>query len=383
MDCQCCPPLPLCFHPDSTLHHPQLARLDGGRELTQRRSRWCAALRSLYGQLRTCRCDFFYLLHPDGFTALFAAPGVRVDGACAGSGGCAWVTPTTRGFRQRMRRFGVEFTTPLAPGVDAGASDAMEEELAEFERCNPGSTRGLYAPSRLGATNGGGAPGGGMVDNTPRSVCLCAGTLAVHALFNFLHGYVSPDATKDVPTLVAPVPFLGCALTQLSLVVGTTTRDQAADVAHLGAQKPQGSQVVAATATAATTRQLVHTATVTCPGSLPGIAPWHVARLLALFRDTQRGAFSCRLETQPSTAAFNLAASQPPVVPESQEEDNLCGGAATSTAPRGAYGTGGERDAARGAQALGWPDSVCDALHCADGQFTVPDATGPVPRGAR
>ena len=350
----------------------QLARLDGGRELTQRRSRWCAALCSLYGQLRTCRCDYFYILHPDGFTALFAAPGVRMDGALPGGGGCAWVTPTTRGFRQRMRRYGVDFTSPLAPDADAGASDALEEELAEFERHNPGSTRGLYAPSRLGATNAGGA-GGGMVDGTPRSVCVCAGTAAVHALFNFLHGYTSPDAAKDVPVLLAPVPFFGCAIMQLGLVVGTTTRDVAADVTQLGSQRPAASQPAAATG--ACTRVLVHTATVTCPGSMPGIAPWHLARLLALFRDTQQGAFSSRLETAPSTAAFNLAASQPAAV--ATETPDEFGAAVTCTVPRGAYGTAQERDAARGSQALGWPDSVCDALHCVDGQFTVPDALGP------
>jgi hypothetical protein len=33
-----------------------MAKLDGGRELTRRRERWSAALRSLYYQLRTGRC---------------------------------------------------------------------------------------------------------------------------------------------------------------------------------------------------------------------------------------------------------------------------------------------------------------------------------------
>ncbi len=39
-----------------------MAKLDNGRELTRRRERWTAALRSLYYQLRTGRCVFGHTL---------------------------------------------------------------------------------------------------------------------------------------------------------------------------------------------------------------------------------------------------------------------------------------------------------------------------------
>ena len=353
--------------------------------------RWSAALRCLYSQLRTCRCDMFYLVHPDGFTALFTAPGVRVDGApTAGPGGCAWVTPTTRGLRQRMRRFGVQFTTPLAPDVDAGGTDSIEEELAEFERHNPGSTRGLYAPSRLpGGAGGGNTRGGataagtagGLVDGTPRSVCVCAGTGPVHALFNFLHGHLPTDSSRDVPTLMAGVPFTWSSIIQLNMAVGTTTRQQS-----------NGDVLGSAPVTnAGATMHRVHTATVTCslPGGgawagstspSPGIAPWNIHRLLALFNESQDGAFSVRLDTFAPTAAFNLSASQPVcAVPRGgDDEDEADDGISNNlNAPKGAYGTPEERLAVRGASALGWPDAVCDALQCTGGVFTIPEAVKP------
>ena len=176
------------------------------------------------------------------------------------------------------------FSTPLAPDADAGATEALEE-LAEYERHNPGSTRGAFQ----------GAAGAVGVDGTPRSSTVVCGCESLQALYNFLYDFRLADSSRDVPALLAGAPFAHCALRQLQLATGTRTREQAAAQQALSQSQ----------ATTSARRERVHAATLS--GGV--VAPWHVSRLLELFRATQEGDFTLRLDTLPPTAAFTASAS--------------------------------------------------------------------------
>jgi hypothetical protein len=340
-----------------------MARLDGGRELTRRRARWAAALRSLYFSLRTGRCDCFYVLVPDAFAVLFCAPGVR---GAPPDAPAALLSPSSRGLRARLAAAGVRCDMPLAPDADAGAEDALEE-LAEFERANPGSTR-VFAP----------AHGGARVDGTPASCLVAAGTLRVHALFNFLHNFKQADSAKDVPMLLAGVPFEGACLQPLRLAAAAATRLEPA--ASLGGGKggeagERGGGGGGGGAATSSRRERVYTATVRSAASGVPLGPWNLARLCEVLRGSQDGEFTARFDAHPLTAAFNLAlplaaAADAGAAGADDGAGAAAGGAGAAVPPRGAYGSAAERAAAR--EALGWPDDAMAAVACANGIFTLP-----------
>ena len=322
-----------------------MAKLDGGREVSRRRERWAAALRSLYFQLRTGRCDCFYVVAADAFSVLFCAPGVRdapVDAPAA------VLSPSTRGLRMRLAAAGVQFAMPLAPDADAGAEGALAD-LREYERANPGTTR-LYAAASAGAAG---------VDGTPASALLVRGTVEVHALLNFLHNYKAPDSARDVPMLLAGVPFEHAAVQPLQLVAGARQRMEGRGVtAALGGGDPS------AAAATSSRRERIYVATVRA--ATPGVplGPWNVARLCDVLRGSQDGEFSARFDTAALTPAFNLVLNPPPST----------GGGTRAEAPppaaKGRYVSDDERAAAR--QPLGWRDEVMTAVACADGAFYRP-----------
>ena len=285
------------------------------------------------------------MLLPDVFSVLFCAPGVRGAPLDAGM---AILTPSTRGLRQRLRSYGVAFNTPLAPDADAGATEALEE-LAEYERHNPGSTRGAVQ----------GAAGAVGVDGTPRSSTVVCGCESLQALYNFLYDFRLADSSRDVPALLAGAPFAHCALRQLQLATGTRTREQAAAQQALSQSQ----------ATTSARRERVHAAILS--GGV--VAPWHVSRLLELFRDTQEGDFTLRLDTLPPTAAFNLAAAEEAARAlhscAAADDDDVAARVRVECAPRGAFGSAEERAAARGPH--GWADCVAEGLQCVEGAFST------------
>jgi len=328
-----------------------MAKVDGGREVSRRRERWSAALRSLYFQLRTGRCDCFYLVAHDVFSVLFCAPGVRDAPPDAPA---AVLSPSTRGLRMRLAAAGVAFAMPLAPDADLGAEGALAE-LREYERANPGSTR-LYAASNSGAAG---------VDGTPQSALSVRGALAVHALLNWLHNYKAPDSARDVPLLLAGAPFEHAALQPLRVTAGTRQRTEGrATTAGLGG--PGGGGEGAATSNR---RELVYAATVRCATAGVPLGPWNVARLCDVLRGSQDGEFSARFDALALTPAFNLALAAP--AKGGPDGD----GRAPAPAPpacKGRYASEEERAQAR--LPLGWPDEVMGAVGCRDGAFYRPPA---------
>ena len=323
-----------------------MAKLDGGREVSRRRERWAAALRSLYFQLRTGRCDCFYVVAPDAFSVLFCAPGVRDAPADAPA---AVLSPSTRGLRMRLLVAGVQFAMPLAPDADAGAEGALAE-LREYERANPGSTR-LYAAASAGAAG---------VDGTPASALLVRGAMEVHSLLNFLHNYKAPDSARDVPMLLAGVPFEHAAVQPLQLVAGARQRMEGRGVA--AALGGGGGDPSAAAATSSR-RERIYVATVRA--ATPGVplGPWNLARLCDVLRGSQDGEFSARFDTTPLTSAFNLVLTSAVSGAGMRAE-------APPPAAKGRYVSDDERAAAR--QPLGWRDEVMMAVACRDGAFYRP-----------
>jgi hypothetical protein len=275
----------------------------------------------------------------DAFSVLFCAPGVR-DAPADAPG--AVLSPSTRGLRMRLVAAGVAFCMPLAPDADAGAEGALEE-LREFEKANPGSTR-LYAAAASGAAG---------VDGTPASAVVVRGTLPVHALLNFLHNYRAPDSARDVSLLLAGAPFEHAAVQPLRLAAAARQRVEGRGVVSaLGADGAATSH----------RRELVYAATVR--SATPGVplGPWNIARLCEVLRGSQDGEFSARFDALPHTPAFNLVL-QPPKAPGLRAEP-------PAPAAKGRYVSEDERCAAR--LPLGWPDELMSAVACRDGAFYRP-----------
>jgi hypothetical protein len=323
------------------------------------------------------------VLAADAFAVLFCAPGVR---GAAADAPAAMLSPSTRGLRGRLAAAGVAFAMPLAPDADAGAHGALAElqECAaalrlrwhnstqradaatprrRYERANPGSTR-IYAPTHAAAAG---------VDGTPASALVVSGTLAVHALFNFLHNFKAADSSRDVPLLLAGAPFEGASIAPLRLAAGA--RQRLEPVATVGARGAAPGAAAAGAATS-TRREMVFTASVrAASGSIP-LGPWNIARLCEVLRGSQDGEFGARFDALPLTHAFNLA------LPLDDTRDGAGGaaggaGGATSAAlppppppPKGGYASEAEREAARAP--LGWVDDVMAAVVCQDGMFSLP-----------
>ena len=199
------------------------------------------------------------------------------------------------------------------------------------------------------------------MDGTPASALLVRGAMEVHSLLNFLHNYKAPDSARDVPMLLAGVPFEHAALQPLQLVAGARQRMEGRGVA--AALGGGGGDTSAAAATSSR-RERIYVATVRA--ATPGVplGPWNLARLCDVLRGSQDGEFSARFDTLPHTPAFNLVLS-----PSSGEGAGMRA-EVPPPAARGRYVSDDERAAAR--QPLGWRDEVMTAVACRDGAFYRP-----------
>ncbi|XP_077297573.1 humpty dumpty [Arctopsyche grandis] len=82
---------------------------------------WTESFRSLFQLLRVRQCPYFYVC-ANTFTCLFRAAGI---GGIAET--CAFVAPTTRGFRQTLKQEEIEFTMPLKKQEGKRKSDAKDD----------------------------------------------------------------------------------------------------------------------------------------------------------------------------------------------------------------------------------------------------------------
>ncbi|XP_034186226.1 humpty dumpty isoform X2 [Osmia lignaria lignaria] len=205
---------------------------------------WSESFRSLFHLLRARQCPYFYVC-ANNFTALFRAAGI-----CGISEAHAFLTPTTRGFRQFLKQEEIKYTMPLrkelkrySDGADSGCvtSDLSQSsattvvnnteqqnfnddddedepqdewlqslgvENSEIRKINSSKVRmALEKESE--------------VDNLNHSLIFVKGVEA-QALFNFLINCksaitITGSLAGVPPTLLAPVAFHGATLKSIKV----------------------------------------------------------------------------------------------------------------------------------------------------------------------
>eukprot|EP00743_Colponemidia_sp_Colp-15_P001070 GILK01001181.1.p1 GENE.GILK01001181.1~~GILK01001181.1.p1 ORF type:complete len:494 (-),score=91.79 GILK01001181.1:325-1806(-) len=190
---------------------------------------WLEAFRSIYYQLRSNTCPFFYYRLPR-FTILFAwhnpsattstwgnsasgasfasAFGGMMGGPSAAAGGAAGTGPSssqpvaiisrsTKGLRQLLDSAGITYTAPLLSDQSEPV-DGFEDEPLDVE--------GIRVVSR--------SNGAASNASNPTSLLYCLGYAQVHALFDFLCATYSKSLADngELPLLISPQPFLNASL---------------------------------------------------------------------------------------------------------------------------------------------------------------------------
>ncbi|XP_003701085.1 humpty dumpty isoform X2 [Megachile rotundata] len=203
---------------------------------------WSESFRSLFHLLRARQCPYFYVC-ANNFTALFRAAGI-----CGISEAHAFLTPTTRGFRQFLKQEEIKYTMPLrkdskrySDGADSGCvtSDLSESsptavlnnpeeqnfdddedetqaewlqslgvENSEIQKINSSQARMTLEKET-------------EIDNLKHSLIFVKGVEA-QALFNFLINCKSAITITGPlagvpPTLLAPVAFHGATLKSIKV----------------------------------------------------------------------------------------------------------------------------------------------------------------------
>ncbi|XP_032828715.1 protein downstream neighbor of Son isoform X2 [Petromyzon marinus] len=185
-------------------------------------SEWSRSLSSLYTQLRSGLCPFFYVCAAQ-FSVLFRAAGLAGSDVVT-----AAMAPTTRGLREAMKREGIEFCMPLVEEMperrgDDGEETCKEEQSEEDEQLMGGAEWlkeiGINEkfpkldPAQIKLQR---SEGIARLDHKAESLVLARGPDAF-GLFNFLLGSRAVVNGSGVqtglpPTLLAPLPFRGAAL---------------------------------------------------------------------------------------------------------------------------------------------------------------------------
>ncbi|XP_043267310.1 protein downstream neighbor of son homolog [Venturia canescens] len=196
---------------------------------------WSESFRSLFHLLRARQCPYFYVC-TNTFTVLYRAAGI-----CGLSEVHAFLTPTTRGFRQALKQEDIEYTMPLRKDGGKRRSDVTDSGCETLDSClsEPTTTTDeivqneddedneeqwlqslgiadseirrintLQARKELEKES--------EIDTLKQSLVFVKGVEA-QALFNFLINCKSAVATTGAlagvpPTLLSPVAFHGATL---------------------------------------------------------------------------------------------------------------------------------------------------------------------------
>jgi len=241
-----------CAYPADVLPSEALVTMrssESGRAwLERRQSTWSDALVSLYGLLRVRQCYAFYVIYEER-TILFCAPGV----GGVNDGGYAVVTNSNIKIRRALNDAGVDFVS--ADEEAAAIENAQKlkkqvwrpedeqrtllDDLAgdEVSRANvKHPMESAEATTMLANMD---KPSGAR--RRAADTIICRGAIAVSGLLNVLMEASGGDLgssdfeTRDVPTLLSPVPFAHSSMKPLTLTVqmNTTTRKEAKDASSL------------------------------------------------------------------------------------------------------------------------------------------------------
>lgn len=263
---------------------------------------WTESFTSAFHQLRSQHCPYFYFCTHQ-FTVLFRAAGVAGQ-----SSQNAFLTPTTRGLREALKKEGIEFSMPVlerkretssseklqsenSESKPVQAVDEIEEdeEEDEFLDTDEGASVWLESigldkkqfpsldPNKVKIQR----EGFRVIDNRPESLVYIQGA-DVQALFNFLLNCRSCVASSGPqagvpPTILCPTPFRGASV-------------QSYKVKHSLVKQTEMDGTI----------NHVHILEISGP-----VLPHHVHQIRKVLERTQKGEFTLTFNTHEPTVPFN------------------------------------------------------------------------------
>jgi len=308
-----------CAYPASPMTEAQAttmaATASGAAWMRERASMWVDALVSLYGLLRGGRCHAFYVVYK-ARTVLFCAPGV--GGA---AGGFAVATNGDAKLRRALHDASVEFTSAdeealaidRARAARARPWRAEDENIHEDEDDEARLLDGLAGgDASRAAGDASDAPGASR--RRAADTIVCRGAIAVSGLVNVLIDAEGGDpggsdaSARDVPTLLAPVPFAhGCMRpvkfhprTNATTTTTTTTTTTHGGETHHG--EKDGFHALAGPSSNATTMRATYSAET---GRDELIPPWTLERVCAVAA-TRHDAFTVACSPHLATRGLNV-----------------------------------------------------------------------------
>ena len=305
-----------CAYPASPMTEAQAttmaATASGAAWMRERASMWVDALVSLYGLLRAGRCHAFYVVYTTR-TILFCAPGV--GGA---AGGFAVATNGDAKLRRALHDASVDFTSAdeEALAIDrARAARARpwraEDEEEHVEEAEEGRLLDGLAggdASRAGAVVAA-ADAPGASRRRAADTIVCRGAIAVSGLVNVLIDAEGGDpgcsdaSARDVPTLLAPVPFAhGCMRPVKFFPRTNATTTHGGETHHGEKEQPSGFHALAGPSSNATTMRATYSAET---GRDELIPPWTLERVCAAAA-TRHDAFTVACSPHLATRGLNV-----------------------------------------------------------------------------
>ena len=308
-----------CAYPASPMTEAQAttmaATASGAAWMRERASMWVDALVSLYGLLRAGRCHAFYVVYK-ARTVLFCAPGV--GGA---AGGFAVATNGDAKLRRALHDASVDFTSAdeEALAIDRAraarartwrAEDEVNEDDEEEARLLDGLAGGDASRAAAAvAVDAADAPGASR--RRAADTIVCRGAIAVSGLVNVLIDAEGGDpgcsdaSARDVPTLLAPVPFAHGCMRPVKFYPRTnaTTTTTHGGETHHGEKEPSGGfHALAGPSSNATTMRATYSAET---GRDELIPPWTLERVCAAAA-TRHDAFTVACSPHLATRGLNV-----------------------------------------------------------------------------
>ncbi|KAK3098985.1 hypothetical protein FSP39_024959 [Pinctada imbricata] len=261
--------------PDSKIRFTSVSLLDPDVN-TELQNDWTESFSSVFHQLRSQKCSYFYVCTHQ-FTVLFRAAGIAGQSAIN-----AFLTPTTRGFREALKKEGTP-SSENGKEEDSGKQveekdDDKDEYDDEFLETDEGASVWLesigldkkYFPSLDPDKVKIQREGFKVIDNRPESLVYVQGG-DVQGLFNYLLNCRSCVSTTG--------PLAGVPPTILAPVKHSIVRQKELDFRN----------------------KQMHILEIVGP-----ILPHHIQRFSALFSHTQNNNYSFTFNTHEPTVPFNF-----------------------------------------------------------------------------